>query len=62
MPKLKLNLGIKSGFSAKNGGLPVQNTVYRWFSVFMNLSFFLNFKTNFEKNRWLTENVPWRFW
>jgi hypothetical protein len=49
MPKLELNLGIKSGFSAKNGGLPVQNTVYRWFSVFMNLSFFLNFKRILKK-------------
>jgi hypothetical protein len=25
MSKPKLNLSIKSGFSAKNGGLPVQN-------------------------------------
>jgi hypothetical protein len=29
MPKLELNLGIKSGFPAKIGGLPVQKTVYR---------------------------------
>ena len=49
MPKLELNLAIKSGFPVKNGGLPVQKTVYQRFSfLWKNFNFF-EFKANFEK-------------
>jgi hypothetical protein len=43
MPKLELNLGIKSGFPAKNDGLLVQNdglTVVFFFMIFFFI--FLN--------------------
>ena len=62
MPKLELNLGIKSGFPAKNDGLLVQNdglTVVFFFMIFF--FHFFEFGANFEKHRWLTETAPGGF-
>jgi hypothetical protein len=42
MPKLELNLGIKSSFPEKNGGLPAVFVFYSFFKIF-------KFSVNFEK-------------